>query len=186
MKPVSLYAWHIVFSTLLLKCRCEQTLSFKRSDDALPLETVVMQQTETISQLQAKLASMETEMTSMKSRIATQETRIGFNVRLATTTSQPFTGQETLILGAVDLNQGGGYDKTTGIFTAPIIKNGHTLAEVEANGDDPKYMDRSANSVVVHLAAEDKVWVKRVDGTVNTIQGNYRTSFAGILVIADP
>ncbi|KAK7506695.1 hypothetical protein BaRGS_00002170 [Batillaria attramentaria] len=193
-------------ASLLVTCTGRPLTRNVRSDDSPPLENVVMQQAQTISQLQAKLASMETEMTSLKRRMAKQETQAAFNVRLGSG-SQPFTGDETLVLRTVDLNSGQGYDKNTGIFTAPasglylfslhithtppgslqviMVKNGNTLTEVEASGDDPKYMDRASSTVLVHLRNGDKVWVKHFDGTSTTIQGYFRTSFTGTLVVAD-
>ncbi|KAK7506690.1 hypothetical protein BaRGS_00002165 [Batillaria attramentaria] len=184
----------------------ESRRQHERSDDPGSWEAVVQQQAQKISQQEAELTELKAGLASLRARIATQETRVAFNVRLSTTTSQPFTGTQTLVFGLVDLNQGGAYDKDTGFFTAPIsglylfslhlthtppgsihakiMKNGVEIAEVEASGDD-KYHDRSSSSVVVHLAKADKVWVKRYDGGSTQVQGGWRTAFTGILVVPD-
>ncbi|KAK7506694.1 hypothetical protein BaRGS_00002169 [Batillaria attramentaria] len=114
MKPVSLLRLGIL-TILLPITTCKPLALSVRSDDPNQLQNVVMQQAETISQLQAKLASMETEITNLKTQVGT---KVAFNARLTGPTD--FTGESTIIFDAVDLNQGGGYDKLTGIFTAPV------------------------------------------------------------------
>nr|KAG5710430.1 hypothetical protein BaRGS_022248 [Batillaria attramentaria] len=184
----------------------------ERSDDPASLETLVMTQAQTIQQLQAKLAAMETkfenELTALRARITKQETQVAFNVRLDSSfVGRDFNGTETLLFDAVDVNLGDGYDNLTGIFTAPVagvyeftfkithtppgalhvflVKNGHELAEAEANGDDREYPDRASSTVVVQLKVGNKVWVRRSDGDSTHIQGAFRSSFAGVLVVPD-
>nr|KAG5710429.1 hypothetical protein BaRGS_022247 [Batillaria attramentaria] len=195
----------------------------ERSDDPEPLQTLVMTQAHTIQQLQAKLAAMETkfenELTALRNaqaqktshleaRLTKQETKVAFNVRLDTSSvGREFTGTETLLFDAVDLNLGNGYDKHTGIFTAPVagvyeftfkithtppgalhvelVKNGREVAEAEGSGDDPKYPDRASSTVVLQLKVGDEMWVRRMAGDSTHIQGSFRTSFAGILVTPD-
>ncbi|KAK7506692.1 hypothetical protein BaRGS_00002167 [Batillaria attramentaria] len=170
----------------------------ERSDDPAPLEALVMQQAQTISKQQAKLDALEALVTKLQTRqgdyVFFYQTKVAFNVRLLEMNSQSFTGTQTLVFDRVDLNQGGDYDKDTGFFTAPvsglyqfslhILKNGGEIAEVEASGDD-KYLDRSSNTVLVQLHAGDKIWVRRASGDATEIQGGFRTSFAGVLLVPD-
>ena len=58
--------------------------------------------------------------------------------------------------------------------------------EVEANGDDA-YMDRSSNTIVIHLTKGQRVWpIRAGDSNVTIIQGDLRSSFTGALISPDP
>ncbi|KAK7506689.1 hypothetical protein BaRGS_00002164 [Batillaria attramentaria] len=208
-------------------CSCESLPRSDRSDDPNTLEALVMTQAHTIQQLQAKISAMETsqqqathtisqlkaestslrtDVNNLKTRLAKQETKVAFSARLSTH-GQDVTGYQNIVFDAVDLNQGGAYDKVTGMFTAPvnglyefsihistsppgrmqvmIVRNGGEVAETEASGDDTKYMDRASNSVLLHMTTGQRVWVKRASGDATRLQGDYRSSFSGVLIRAD-
>ncbi|KAK7506691.1 hypothetical protein BaRGS_00002166 [Batillaria attramentaria] len=191
----------LVATASLKVCSAESNRRHARSDDPAPLEALVHQQAQAISQQQAELTALKTLVNKLQART---ETKVAFQVRFSAAISVDVTNHQTLVFDVVELNQGGAYDKDTGFFTAPvsglyqfhvhlahtppgrvqvfIVRNGREVAEVESSGDDA-YMDRSSNSVVVQLSPGDKVWVRRDNGDVTKIQGGYRTSFSGILVV---
>ena len=45
---------------------------------------------------------------------------VGFSARFSSTTTVSVTETQNIVFDHVDLNQGQGYDKTTGVFTAPV------------------------------------------------------------------
>ena len=49
-----------------------------------------------------------------------QEAEVGFNARFSSKPTVSVTGTQNIVFDHVDLNQGHGYDKITGMFTAPV------------------------------------------------------------------
>lgn len=96
---------------------------------------------------------------------------------------------EKIIFPHVISNVGGGYDTTTGIFTAPhsgvyvimcylatfrneavahLALNGSPLVGIPAatSGGSPERYGAAGNSVILQLAQGDKVWVAHTSGNV--------------------
>lgn len=96
---------------------------------------------------------------------------------------------EKIIFPHVISNVGGGYDATTGIFTAPhsgvyvimcylatfrnkavahLALNGSPLVGIPAatSGGSPERYGAAGNSVILQLAQRDKVWVVHTSGNV--------------------
>ena len=63
-----------------------------------------------------------------------------------------------------------------------LVKEGIIICEVEASGDDPQYMDRSSNTIIVHLNAGQRVWPQRQSGTATKLSSDYRSAFTGALI----
>ncbi|XP_076450011.1 complement C1q tumor necrosis factor-related protein 6-like [Babylonia areolata] len=115
-------------------------------------QAVVDQQSVVIEQLKAELSALKNDF---------------FSVNI-------------LAFDLVDLNLGGGYDRVTGIFTAPLpglyqfslkmaqtppgflhvelAKEDTQIAEVEAQGDTT---DRSSATVAISLTTGQRVWTRR-------------------------
>ena len=51
---------------------------------------------------------------------AHQQTAVGFNARFTTHESVTVTGRSTIVFDLVDFNLGDAYNKTSGMFTAPV------------------------------------------------------------------
>ncbi|KAK7506693.1 hypothetical protein BaRGS_00002168, partial [Batillaria attramentaria] len=76
------------------------------------LETLVMQQAQAISQLQAQVSALQHEIVKDNKDAAFYVRFDGHHHRIQE--------NKTIVFNHVELNEGGYYDNTTGIFTAPV------------------------------------------------------------------
>ena len=131
---------------------------------------------------------------------------MAFTVHFATTPVNNIGDKGVFKFDTVVTNVGQGYDRHTGIFTAPvrgtylfflnlmssndhgwlsavIDKHGAVLAEVWAGGSTDGD-DQGSSLVTTHMNAGDQVWVRQNRGS-SSIQGALWTIFSGSLVQAD-
>ena len=64
-----------------------------------------------------------------------------------------------------------------------MLAGGQQVAEVEVRGEET---DRSSASVAVRLARGSRVWLRKDAGTASQVEGNFRSSFTGVLIRPDP
>ncbi|XP_065939420.1 heavy metal-binding protein HIP-like [Magallana gigas] len=108
--------------------------------------------------------------------------------------------QETVIFDKVSLNEGNAYDKTSGIFTAPldgiysftwttltksgqvflteIVLNGHRVALNHTDGRGHDGNPMSTSHANIKMKKGDKVWI-RTHGTNGQFAHAYWCFFAG-------
>jgi len=119
------------------------------------------------------------------------------------------TARQTIIFSHVDTNLGGGYNATTGVFTAPVagqyqfsltfmlyypsssysyygdlnvLKNGNTIILVRADTHpQPGYFDTASGTTVIGLNKGDKVSVVANSARLYIYGGDY-TYFSGFLI----
>nr|KAG5701225.1 hypothetical protein BaRGS_008601 [Batillaria attramentaria] len=121
----------------------------------------------------------------------------------------PLGPSAPIILDRVVTNVGSGYDAGTGSFRAPT--SGTYMFVVNYMGDLNTYMyvnlmvdndvidysishgdgntwDHVSESVVLHLAAGQRVWLKRgaEQSVTKSMRGHHWTTFSGFLINADP
>ncbi|KAK7506725.1 hypothetical protein BaRGS_00002200 [Batillaria attramentaria] len=176
----------------------------QRSDDPDPLQTVVENQGQLISEMRAEMAAMKAKMNAMESEIAGHHRAVAFMVTLPS--NQDLSNDPRVKFGAVSLNVGGGFHTATSSFVAPvsglyllilkvtsdygpsgrymtigIMKGGHPIAETETNDNDDA--DRSSVQVIVQLKQGESVWVQKFGGEINVIWGNsLHSTFGGFLI----
>ncbi|XP_070196809.1 complement C1q tumor necrosis factor-related protein 3-like [Littorina saxatilis] len=191
----------------------------RRSDDVnlSGLQAMFEQQANTIQTLQSELVATKNALTEVKTetsnrltgaenRLAAVEKKqsnpVAFTVRFA---ADPVTIgiNQTLKFDNFVTNIGGGYDTSTGIFTAPLaglyafyldvmnankdtelevklVKNGATVDVTLANG----LLDQGSYLSPLHLNKGDKVWNAHYWGDTH-LRGGHWTVFSGFLIMAD-
>ncbi|VDI29729.1 Hypothetical predicted protein [Mytilus galloprovincialis] len=99
------------------------------------------------------------------------------------------------------INIGGGYDSSTGIFTAPrngiyifsctIVSSGGSDVQFQINKNDQFYTGGYAARTnyggqtvysIIELKTGDQVYVKHRTGTVQKVSGNHHSTFSGYLL----
>lgn len=181
----------------------------KRSDDPVPLESLVQQQAASIQALQAEVNALKADFVHVKTSISAA---VAFSAEF---THDPVTNVgvgSTIIFDRVKTNLGGAYNGLTGIFTATapglyvffvqlmgsddqgsidlsIVKQSagasglETLDFVWAEGTADIH-DQSSCLTTVHLEVGAQVWVRHRGGS-SDFRGSGLTTFSGFLVHAD-
>ncbi|XP_069111502.1 complement C1q-like protein 4 [Argopecten irradians] len=146
----------------------------------------------TIGQLEIKLRELETRFTELESR--QQDVKVAFYTFISYETDAAILKFDT-----IHLNEGNGYNSSTGVFTCPVsgtykftwsvqIQNtdwGHALVDFMLNGTTkgftitfgPKEYT-SSNTVILRLKFGDRIWLQK--RSVKRIKvAAYETSFSG-------
>ena len=140
-----------------------------------------------------------------RSTRAVQSNHVAFTAYLDHALTHMGIGQ-IIVFNQVLINDGNGYNRFTGIFTAPVtgtyfftftlhvhnfinaklVKDGDTLVAVAARADfTPGSQDQSSNSVVVQLNAGQSVWAQSYNNADKTVDGyeEFRlVTFSGFLL----
>ncbi|XP_062619514.1 complement C1q tumor necrosis factor-related protein 3-like, partial [Saccostrea cucullata] len=109
--------------------------------------------------------------------------------------------QQTVIFDKVTLNEGNGYDKKTGIFTAPekgvytftwtimtkaekyfvseIVHESKRIAKNYADGRGITGYDMSSTHANIKMKKGDKVWIRTYDGYGQYAYGEHWSYFSG-------
>ncbi|XP_062599641.1 cerebellin-2-like [Saccostrea cucullata] len=124
---------------------------------------------------------------------------IAFQASL-TKTLENMGSQQTVIFDKVTLNEGNGYDKKTGVFTAPedgvytfswtimsagstyfvseLVHGGKLIAYNQADGRGLTGYVMTSNNANIKMKKRDKVWIRSNDGKY--AYGGHWCSFSGI------
>ncbi|XP_062571327.1 uncharacterized protein LOC134233381 isoform X2 [Saccostrea cucullata] len=171
----------------------------------------------TMEDLQSELKQTQFEQLKLSSSVSSLEVfRLNFTNRqcglsskvaftAGITSSDSSWSGSTLVFPKMIFNTGGGYNPTTGMFTAPldghyvffvnvqsygtyeirmeIVLNGESKVRTiahDSSGND--YYETGVNLVVLRLNQGDKVWVKRYSGTGYYSNSVPITTFSGFLL----
>lgn len=153
--------------------------------------------------LSSSLSSLEVFRLNFTNRQCGVSTKVAFTAGI-TSQDTSWSGS-TLVFPKIIFNTGGGYNPTTGMFTAPvdghyvffvsvqsyytkdirvdIVLNGESKVRTMAydSGDNEQY-ETGVNLVVLRLNQGDKVWVKRYTGTGYHSESVPITTFSGFLL----
>ncbi|KAK3589830.1 hypothetical protein CHS0354_015841 [Potamilus streckersoni] len=131
---------------------------------------------------------------------------VGFTARLTSTTSSSLYTDQTLVFDNVYVNEGNGYDATTGIFHAPVAGMYVILVTISSVGDylsgdvevlhngvtvcrvvgPHSYWGGSPCNAIIHLAVGDTVWVREYfHHQDDRIRGDFFTTFSMGLMAMD-
>ncbi|KAK7097352.1 collagen alpha-1(X) chain-like [Littorina saxatilis] len=177
------------------------------------VEATNQQQSSTITDLNTKLSDVNSKLSDVNSSSSVGLNNI--NTRLDTTvfftahmSKYPVTiGERSPIrFDAVVTNVGGGYNPTTGVFTAPVSGVYVVYAQLMKHIDVPYIwwvLDKSGTVLCMNrlektstydtssclattgLHKGEQVFVRRDKGD-NTLEGNWYCSFSGFLLSSDP
>ncbi|KAL3871597.1 hypothetical protein ACJMK2_039588 [Sinanodonta woodiana] len=161
------------------------------------------------SELQNRIKDLEVEAKHLKIKDRKRRlalSNVGFTARLTNTITLGLNSQQTLVFDNVYINEGNGYDATTGVFRAPIAGMYVILMTVSSEGD---YLSEDIEVVhngvpvcravathlhwggcpcnaVVRLKVGDAVWAREMYHRTNDrIRGSYYTTFSMGLMIKD-
>lgn len=166
----------------------------RRSDDIAPLVPVV-------SQLSRDMSNVQAELTALKTRTVELENIVCFTVHFSKADVTGLGLNQPVVFDVVQYNAGGGYDKNTGIFTAPIagtyvftlslqrhgsdgttiimvIKKGNTVLGVAEAGYSPH--EHGTMVATTHLTQGDVISVQTTYGSV--VYGSQNTAFSGFRI----
>ncbi|XP_062566830.1 uncharacterized protein LOC134229134 [Saccostrea cucullata] len=152
--------------------------------------------------LNDSLEAYNTELRSANDKLSVS-TKVAFTAGI-TSQDTSWSGS-TLVFPKIIFNTGGGYNPTTGMFTAPvdghyvffvcvqsyntneiwvdIVLNGESQVRTMAHDKhDKDYFETGVNLVVLRLNQGDKVWVKRSRGTGYYSDSVPITTFSGFLL----
>ncbi|XP_062575102.1 uncharacterized protein LOC134237035 [Saccostrea cucullata] len=153
--------------------------------------------------LSSSVSSLEVFRLNFTNRQCGASTKVAFTAGI--TSSDSSWSGSTLVFPKIIFNTGGGYNPTTGMFTAPV--EGHYVffvsvqshdtkeirVDIVLNGEsqvrtlaydyaDKDYYETGVNLVVLMLNQGDKVWVKRSQGTGYYSSSVPVTTFSGFLL----
>ncbi|XP_062601928.1 uncharacterized protein LOC134263568 [Saccostrea cucullata] len=153
--------------------------------------------------LSSAVSSLEVFRLNFTNRQCGVSTKVAFTAGI--TSSDSSWSGSTLVFPKIIFNRGGGYNPTTGMFTAPvdghyvffvsvqsyntkdirvdIVLNGESKVRTMADDDyDKDYYETGVNLVVLMLNQGDKVWVKRYTGVGYYSNSVPITTFSGFLL----
>ncbi|XP_062571329.1 nuclease SbcCD subunit C-like [Saccostrea cucullata] len=153
--------------------------------------------------LSSAVSSLEVFRLNFTNRQCGLSTKVAFTAGI-TSFDSSWRGS-TLVFPKIIFNTGGGYNPTTGMFTAPV--DGHYVfivsvqsynikdirVDIVLNGEskvrtmahdvgDYDYYETGVNLLVLRLNQGDKVWVKRYSGTGYYSNSVPITTFSGFLL----
>lgn len=164
-----------------------------------------------ISQLESRLVYLENRLallekgSQLKKRFLVDD-GVAFFARLDEKELTGVAQNQTILFDKIVLNAGSAFDMSTGQFTAPgdgfysfsvsvtsdlghnhqlqvaLMKNNDILARAHAHGDSG-HLDQGGVSIVVGLAAGDKVYVRSTYDEVTDFYGEGLTTFSGYQVV---
>ncbi|KAK7489100.1 hypothetical protein BaRGS_00019614 [Batillaria attramentaria] len=153
----------------------------------------------------AKITALQTANSALEAKLAKLQTSIAFHAEFS---KDPVSLGlfSPLILDRAVTNIGHGYDADTGNFRVPVsgtymfvvnymgdihtylyvfmMVDNHVVDESISHGDGTTW-DHVSESVVLHLAAGQRVWLRHANQT-KSIRGGHWTTFSGFLINADP
>lgn len=141
---------------------------------------------------------------STKIRTKRAAENVAFSVYLGHTTDHLAIGM-TIKYDQVMLNDGNGYNKFTGVFTAPmagvylfsfyldsylrtalrLVLDGNTISDAVADSETPNQEIMGGNTVIINVQFGQSVWVEEYNGNDGQLIGSgaYRfTTFSGVLL----
>ncbi|KAL8602044.1 hypothetical protein ACOMHN_007314 [Nucella lapillus] len=156
-----------------------------------------------VDRLTSDMAQVQGKLSNLESRFATANTQVGFSAWLTQTVTTS-RQEQTLICDEVGMNEGGGYDGGTGVFTAPVTGtylflayaspcdlDGEKAAELDIVLDGvviedlySKGMSCSTGHSVVKMTSGQKMWL-RTGGYEEYTFGWGWTQFSGMLLQAE-
>ncbi|XP_062578304.1 uncharacterized protein LOC134240220 [Saccostrea cucullata] len=153
--------------------------------------------------LSSSVSSLEVFRLNFTNRQCGASTKVAFTAGI--TSSDSSWSGSTLVFPKIIFNAGGGYNPTTGMFTAPV--DGHYVffisvqsydlkeirMDIVLNGEskvrtmafdyaDKDYFETGVNLVVLRLNQGDKVWIKRYTGIGYYSDSVPITTFSGFLL----
>ncbi|KAK7474369.1 hypothetical protein BaRGS_00034417 [Batillaria attramentaria] len=198
--------WHVF---LLAVGICVSGLGVDKRSDGLDLQallTLIHQQTDTITKMQAELTALKNSVNECRhvSSYIVNQGKLAFTAHMSGANVN--VGSTPFIFDVVTTNIGNGYNHQTGTFTAPyrgvyaffvnvlnhrdydyihvaIEKNGQVLAVTLAETHEDAF-DKGSAMATTRMQQGDQVVVRRVDGA-NEIRGEPTTMFSGFLVSPD-
>ncbi|XP_061184873.1 uncharacterized protein LOC133192884 [Saccostrea echinata] len=192
---------HLLLSLLEVHNNTAALLSSLSSLDVQQKQIKREIQTLTNSQ-QNDIAKLNNTIIHLKNRV---QSNVAFTVGIGSSDKQVFSSGQTDKFPTVIYQVGGGYNPSTGVFTAPktglylifctnvadnhesfwtrIIINGYVNAGVMAYvGSSTLYVYQSASNLVVHqLQVEDRVWIQ-VNAGNQLYSSNLETTFSVIMI----
>nr|XP_022292405.1 complement C1q-like protein 4 isoform X3 [Crassostrea virginica] len=155
------------------------------------------------SQLGKKVENLTKEDEKLKEIIEGNSKKVAFTA--GTHAPRTTASGHTLVFPVVINNEGGGYDPSSGVFTAPrdgqyvffvsaqgyssdtlyvsIVHNGGPKVMTMSDGGRKKdFYDSGSNLVALNLKMDDRVWAQCQSGSHYHSEGIAITTFSGFLV----
>ncbi|XP_062595695.1 uncharacterized protein LOC134257062 [Saccostrea cucullata] len=149
------------------------------------------------------LTRIDDQIRDVYGQITNITRKVAFTAGVSSSTGSWNSG--TLVFDRIVYNIGGGYDSSTGVFTAPvdghfvffvnvqgysdksvytyIVLNGSAKVTTMVYNGDNEYYDSGPNLVVLRLIKGDRVWVKHYFGSGYYTDGDAPvTTFSGFLI----
>lgn len=160
-----------------------------------------------MNRLRTDYNQLRSEMSDLRTRNEAAHRVVAFHVRLSRD-PVTFKSGKTLVYDDVRINIGGGYNKTTGHFTAPvsgvyaffvncmalvdathfqearILLEGMQLASCLSHRPGADIWDFGGAQVLVHMTAGQKIWMAHELGDVHA-RGGFWQMFSGFLLSAE-
>ncbi|KAL8602043.1 hypothetical protein ACOMHN_007313 [Nucella lapillus] len=156
-----------------------------------------------VDRLTSYMAKIQGKLSNLESQFATANTQVGFTAWLTQTVTTS-RQEQTLICDEVGINEGGGYDGGTGVFTAPVTGTYLFLAYAspgDLDGEKAAGLDIVLDGVikggvyskgiscstehsVVKMTSGQKMWL-RTGGDGEYTFGEGWTQFSGMLLQAE-
>ncbi|KAL3871596.1 hypothetical protein ACJMK2_039587 [Sinanodonta woodiana] len=158
------------------------------------------------AELHSRIKDLEEEVNHMKTKDRMRRlvpSHVVFTARVLNTINSGLNSHQTLVFDNVYINEGNGYDATTGVFHAPVAGIYVILITVSTIGsflsDDVEVLHNGEPlcravapdggcpcNAIVRLSVGDAVWVREIYHRYNDhIRGEYYTTFSMALMVKD-
>lgn len=169
------------------------------ADDLHPLATVLSGLSQRVDKLTSHLEAQGLKMDLMATQIAAVQQPVTFSASFTSSDVEKITEGATLQFDQVVFNTGGGYDPSTGVFTAPTAGQYAFYLHMTLNVNNPQALkadiykghtlllrvavccggvDAGSNMTTVNLEKGETVHVRLV--TEDKLLGAFHSSFTGL------